>query len=71
MTLVAKATVTGLVRIEASSGNHDDRATVIAALVDMLDSGGSVLVIGRGDYGPNSIDTAWGDWVDDSMAATS
>jgi phage terminase large subunit-like protein len=50
MNLEAKPTVTGLVRIAASAGNHDDRATVIAALMDMLES----------DYGPIVIDhTQW------------
>lgn len=46
MNLQATATVTGMVRIQASSGNHDDRATVIAALMDMLE----------GDHGPLIID---------------
>jgi hypothetical protein len=50
MNLEAKPTVTGLVRIAASAGNHDDRATVIAALMDMLES----------DFGPIVI--SWQDW---------
>jgi phage terminase large subunit-like protein len=56
MNLEAKPTVTGLVRISASSGNHDDRATVIAALMDMLESDYGPIVITRQDWsGPASI----------------
>jgi phage terminase large subunit-like protein len=57
MNLEAKPTVTGLVRISASAGNHDDRATVIAALMDMLES----------DYGP--IILSWRDWRSDDTFA--
>lgn len=59
--LEAKPTVTGLTRIAASTGNHDDRATVIAALMDMLEGESGPIVITRLDYhGPSSI-FDWGD----------
>jgi phage terminase large subunit-like protein len=61
MNLEAKPTVTGMVRIAASAGNHDDRATVIAALMDMLENDFGPLVLTRQDYhGPDSI-FDWGD----------
>jgi phage terminase large subunit-like protein len=50
MNLEAKPTVTGLVRISASAGNHDDRATVLAALMDMLESDYGPLLITRQEW---------------------
>lgn len=58
MNLEAKPTVTGLVRIAASAGNHDDRATVLAALMHMLYSGRGVLVM-TSDYDPDHGDVTW------------
>jgi hypothetical protein len=50
MNLQATATVSGMVRIAASAGNHDDRATVLAALMDLLEGGFGPIVIDRLDY---------------------
>jgi hypothetical protein len=59
--LEAKPTITGLTRIAASNGNHDDRATVIAALCDMIESDFGPIVLSYQDYrAPTSI-FDWGD----------
>lgn len=50
MNLEAKPTVTGLVRIAASAGNHDDRATVMAALMDLLENNPSPITLSWRDY---------------------
>jgi phage terminase large subunit-like protein len=61
MNLEARPTATGMVRIAASAGNHDDRATVLAALMDLLEGGFGPIVIDRLDWhGPASI-FDWGD----------
>ena len=59
MNLEAKPTVTGMVRIAASAGNHDDRASVIAALMDLLEGGHGPIVLAREDYMAPEDDPAW------------
>lgn len=50
MNLEAKPTATGLVRIAASAGNHDDRATVMAALMDLLENNPVPIALAFSDY---------------------
>lgn len=50
MNLEARPTATGMVRIAASAGNHDDRATVLAALMDLLESEYGPIVLTHQDY---------------------
>lgn len=57
MNLEAKPTLTGMVRIAASAGNHDDRATVMAALMDQLYGSKGVFVM-IASYDPDHGDTA-------------
>jgi phage terminase large subunit-like protein len=67
MNLEAKPTVTGLVRIAASSGHHDDRAVVVAALMDLLENDLGPLVIDRRLYNTADSMTVWDAWADDAM----
>jgi phage terminase large subunit-like protein len=59
--LEAKPTVTGMTRIAASAGNHDDRATVLAALMDLLEGGFGPIVIDRTEYHAVASIFDWGD----------
>lgn len=68
MNLEARPTVTGMVRIAASAGNHDDRATVIAALADMLESDYGPIILTRFDYhapDPEDVFAAFGGFLPD------
>jgi phage terminase large subunit-like protein len=67
MNLEAKPTVTGLVRISASSGHHDDRAVVVAALMDLLENDLGPLVIDRQLYNTADSLSVWDAWADDAM----
>ena len=58
MNLVATATATGLVRIAASGDNHDDRASCLAALADMLGNTSNVLVM-TAEYSPDHDFATW------------
>jgi phage terminase large subunit-like protein len=52
MNLIATATATGLVRIAASGDNHDDRASCLAALADMLGNDAGPIVIDKSQWTP-------------------
>lgn len=58
MNLVATATATGLVRIAASGDHHDDRASCLAALADMLGNDARVLVM-TADFSPDHEFPTW------------
>ena len=58
MNLVATATATGLIRISASGDHHDDRASCLAALADMLGNTSKVLVM-TSDFSPDYDFATW------------
>jgi len=60
MNLVATATATGLIRISASGDHHDDRASCLAALADMLGNDNKVLVM-TSEYSPDHDFATWND----------
>ena len=59
MNLEARPTATGLVRISASAGNHDDRASVIAALMDLLEGNHGPIIISRDEYMAGEDEPGW------------
>lgn len=58
MNLIATATRTGLVTINAAPGYHDDRASAIAALMDMLEGNQGLIAMSWHDYSPAVMTTA-------------
>ena len=54
MGLVVKPTITGRVQILAAGGGHDDRASVLAAIADMLGGDLGVIAMSWRDYSPRA-----------------
>ena len=66
--LTVTVSVNGSVRINASAGNHDDRASVLAALMDMLENDFGPLIVTRQDYHAEDMGgpfAAMGGWLPD------